>query len=89
MYRTTYRSRLTLLLAVFTLILTAAAGLANNNGEFEHERLVCEMRQGYNINYINGLYGTTVLNTILSTNAYLLQTQPGVDTESLADSHCA
>ncbi len=79
-----YQNQLILLQAVFSLILLSAVGFANNSGEFENERLVCEMRQGYNINYINGQYGTSVLNTIFSTNAYLLQTQPGVDIESLA-----
>ncbi|MGB5107549.1 MAG: S8 family serine peptidase [Candidatus Zixiibacteriota bacterium] len=75
------RSRL-----IFTVvILLISAGLsANTNGEFEEGRLVCEMRAGYNINYINGLYGTTTVDILTETNAYLLQAQPGQDAESLA-----
>lgn len=79
-----FRSRSIILLTTMMLILISAAGFANPNGDYESDRLVCEMRAGYNITYINGTYGTTVLNTIFSTGAYLLQTQPGVDAESLA-----
>lgn len=73
-----------LLLSVVILLMIAAVGFANSNGDFESERMVCEMRAGYDIGYVNSLYGTTVLNAIFATKAYLLQTQPGVDAESLA-----
>ena len=77
------RRRILLIVALLSLLVSAGL-LANNNGEYEEGRMVCEMRSGYNINYINGLYGTTVLDVLTATNAYLLQAQPGQDAESLA-----
>ena len=84
MFKNEFRSRRNVLLTAVMLMLLSVTLIANNNGEYESDRLVCEMRVGYNINYINTTYSTTVLNTIFSTGAYLLQTQPGVDAESLA-----
>ncbi len=76
--------RLWRLLAVVLLLFTLSDVVANNNGEFQPERLVCRMRDGYSIDSVNSLYGTTTLNIMFQTGSYLLATPAGVDAESLA-----
>ncbi len=66
------------------LLLSFTNASANNHGDYEPNRLVCEMRSGYDINYINGEYGTTVISILPATRSYLLAIQPGLDAESLA-----
>lgn len=72
-------------LLLLGLVMLASANVwGNNNGEFQAERLVCRMRAGYDINYVNTTYGTTTVSIMPQTGAYLLATQPGLDAESLA-----
>ena len=66
------------------MLLPSGTAFANNNGDHEPDRLVCEMRSGYIINYVESEYGTTVVSVLPQTRAYLLATQSGVDAESLA-----
>src|SRR5512143_2879389 len=74
------KSLITLL--IFTLCL--ATGLKADGGDYEDGQLVCEMQPGFSISLIDSLFGTTVVDHIDETNAYLLMTQPGVNAESLA-----
>ncbi len=72
------------LFTVLFLLFTVSTVLANNNGEFQPERLVCRMLQGYSIDSVNTLYGTTTISIMFQTGSYLLATPAGVDAESLA-----
>ncbi len=72
------------LLTLVAVLLAASNLLANNNGEFQAERLVCRLNTGYNIDYVNTTFGTTTVSTMFQTGSYLLATAPGVDAESLA-----
>lgn len=53
-------------------------------GEYVSEELVCKMAPGFDIEIINGAYGTAVRKHQPETDCYLLSTQPGQDAESLA-----
>ncbi len=73
-----------LLYSMLLLSLLAPQALGQGNGQYEDRQLVCELLQGYNIDYINQTYGTVVIDTLPESGAYLLQTPQGSDVETLA-----
>lgn len=66
-------------------VLSPVALLGDNGpGEFKPGEIVCEMEEGYGIEFVNGEYGTSVRGFQMQTNCYLLDIPPGIDPESLA-----
>lgn len=72
------------------LLLTAFIALfgdlaaAENTDDFIPEQMVCRVSYNDYIDSININYGTTTVDYLSEIGGYLLQTQPGLDAESLA-----
>ncbi|MCM2271614.1 MAG: S8 family serine peptidase [candidate division Zixibacteria bacterium] len=57
---------------------------AGPTGDFVPEQMVCKVMPGYSVDSINQQYGTSVTRYLSHISAYLLETQPGQNAESLA-----
>lgn len=78
--------RLSAFVAGFLVILLSPVTLEGDNGpgEFKPGEIVCEMEEGYDVETVNGEFGTSVRGFQAQTNCYLLGVPPGIDPESLA-----
>jgi len=77
-------STATVLIVLFLLLGYVPTAAGQGYGEFKEGQLVCELLQGYDINYINQNYGTSIIDVLPNSGAYLLQAPSGSDEEALA-----
>lgn len=75
-------NKLSIVVTIFLFLAALSAG--QGPAEYVPEELVCKMAPGFEIDIINGAYGTAVRNHQPETDCYLLTTQPGQNAESLA-----
>lgn len=78
------RSLFSSLLIGLQFLGTSASAQGNGHGEYRPGEIVCEMLTGYDINFINLTYGTSLKAVLSQTGSYLLQAPGGADAESLA-----
>ncbi len=76
------RKILSLTISLLASMVSYAA--AGPTGDFVPEQMVCKVMPGYSVDSINQQYGTSVTQYLSHISAYLLETQPGQNAESLA-----
>ncbi len=75
---------LTVFLLIATIVVEPSSSRAAEADEFVPEQLVCRVISNIYIDSINAAYNTTTLDYLGEVSSYLLETQPGLDVESLA-----